>query len=231
MVEDLKQSLSKASWTGLTGGGAKRGDVQRREYLLDLDHPRNALLAEKIQNALTPYIRYVQKQYPSLQAVKVGAIRTLPRTMSQFEGLNGRLHSDYDNALALEYSPELRPMSLLVALDGFKFLYLPSQDLPRSQILEQFVASRQMVCFTHECLHAGGENDTDEIVYRLFAYACAKKEDIPNNRVFPRSWVSGQPGEDPRLVSLETPQPAEEEESCRQTTITKSGRRSTVPRV
>jgi hypothetical protein len=228
-IKDLKKSLAATNWTGLTGGGAKRGEDHRREYLPDLYLDRNkAALRVKIEHALAPYIAYVQRQYPGLTAVKVGAIRTKPHTVSQFEGLGNRLHSDYADESSLEYAPELRPVSILVGLDGFEFMYLPTRDLHRSQIKTIKVESREMVYFTHECLHAGGENSTDDTVYRLFAYVCSSPNDWPVNRVFCKGWTAEA---DPCLViEEERKASAEEGEPSRDVTTTLRGRISRKPK-
>ncbi len=48
-----------------------------------------------------------------------------------------------------------------------------------------------MVWFTNECLHSGGPNDMDDMVYRpLFAYMASCPSNIPWNGVSKYSWTN-----------------------------------------
>jgi hypothetical protein len=69
-------------------------------------------------------IDYVQVLYPSLVCVKLGALKTLPHCPSQYQGHNNKFHSDYLSNYP-EITPAQRPVSVILALDQFDFMYLP----------------------------------------------------------------------------------------------------------
>ena len=52
----------------------------------------------------------------------MGALQTKPRMPSQYEKMQNQLHSDYSET-ALQREPGERPMSMIMALDDFNFLY------------------------------------------------------------------------------------------------------------
>lgn len=63
-----------------------------------------------------------------------------------------------------------RPVSVIVALNPFEFIYLPDPRVVRSDLKTTTVGAGNMIAFTSECFHAGGENNTRDWVLRLFAY-------------------------------------------------------------
>jgi hypothetical protein len=70
-----------------------------------------------------------------------------------------------------------------VALDAFRFIYLPTKLAARRELVKMTIFPGQMVMFTDDCLHSGGANKTNLTVYRLFAYLVSRPSDIPLNGV------------------------------------------------
>jgi len=173
---ELKKKLEQADiWRKVTGGG--RG---KREYAQALYGNPDALSA--VEKAMKPYIQLVQEKYKALTEVKLGALRTFPNEGSQYSRHQHKLHSDYTTDCK-NLPPHLRPISVIVSIDAFQIMYLPTKFDKRGDIVCTTIFPGQMIMFTDDCLHSGGPNKTDKIVYRLFAYLASRRADIPLNGV------------------------------------------------
>lgn len=135
------------------------------------------------------YIKLVQKDYPKLQHYKLSVLKSLDGAYTQYQGCNYRLHSDYHHHVNVR-PPDQRPISVMVALDEFEFLYLKDRRDRRGDIITQKVHPKQMIAFTNYCLHAGGANDSGKVCYRLFAYMVSNRDDIPMGNVYYYKWRS-----------------------------------------
>ncbi len=71
---------------------------------------------------MEPFLNYIRKQHPSLQYWKVGVLRTTPRSPIHHVNMDWQLHSDYSEEVLLRPERE-QPMSLIMALDDFEFVY------------------------------------------------------------------------------------------------------------
>jgi hypothetical protein len=140
-----------------------------------------------IETALEGYINIVQKKYPELKYCKVGAIKSLPGAKSQYEGHCRKFHSDYPQSVE-ELEPNLRPVSIIVGLNPFNFMWLPHRKSRESEIREMTVNPGEMIMFTNNCLHAGGANDTNEEQTRLFAYLVSDASHFPLGTVTTWDW-------------------------------------------
>jgi hypothetical protein len=157
-----------------------------RQYARNLNECKEIdILVEK---CMSRYIQYVQEEHPALKHYKLSVLKSVPNAKSQYELTNNRLHSDYPHGVN-QRPPHERPMSMLVALDGFLFMYLRDRSNPRSMIIEQFVYPGQAVAFTNYLPHAGGRNNSMRTTYRLFAYMVSDKADIPFNMVNHFDWT------------------------------------------
>ena len=76
-----------------------------------------------VEKCMLGYIKFFQKDYPSLKHYKLSVLKSYNAAHSQYEGCNYRLHSDYHHHVNVR-PPNQRPISVLVALDEFEFLYL-----------------------------------------------------------------------------------------------------------
>ena len=106
---------------------------------------------------------------------------------SQYEGCNRRLHSDYFDCVN-KRPPLERPMSLLVALDEFEFMYLWNRQDSRKKIDTIIVRPGIGLAFTNYCLHAGGKNKSGKVCFRLFAYLVSDPVDYPNGEINYGDW-------------------------------------------
>jgi hypothetical protein len=96
-----------------------------RRWLKGIGNPQTpeaAAFQRRVQSIIKPFLNNIRKQNPSLQYWKVGALRTAPRSPSQYEKMDWQLHSDYSEEVLLQPECE-RPMSLIMALDDFEFVY------------------------------------------------------------------------------------------------------------
>jgi hypothetical protein len=158
-------------WEGLTGGGAgKRKYAKHLSELPDLKTP--------VATAMTWYVRYVQATYLALKHIKYRALKTASREGSQYRIHLDKLHSDYQLECR-NRPPQQYPISIIVALNAFQLIYLPTKFSSRKELVTTTVAPGQMVWFTDECLHSGGPNDMDDTVYHLFAYMASHPSNIP----------------------------------------------------
>ncbi len=137
---------------------------------------------------MEPFLNYIRIQNPSLQYWKVGVLHTAPRSPSQYGKMDWQLHSDYSEEVLLR--PECKqPMSLIIALDNFEFVYEldNEEDEDEAEIKTMTVHGMQAIAVTNELFHAGGENKMDKTLYHLFVYIVSHHADFPNGTVFTRN--------------------------------------------
>jgi hypothetical protein len=194
-IAELKrvfETNKKTLFARLVGGFG--GGTNVRLFTPNLiSYPQVYALVEK---CMKPYIQFVQKQYPALQHIKLAALKSMPGAPSQYSTCNYRLHSDYA-ASVNSRPPHERPVSLMVALDPFEFIYLKNRTDRRRDLITQTIHKGQAISFTNYCLHAGGENKTSQVCYRIFAYMASDSSDIPSGNVFHYHWKGdGDPEDD-----------------------------------
>ena len=125
--------------------------------------------------------------YPALIRIKYIAMKSKPNEKSQYSRHGNKLHSDY--LVDFTNRPaQQRPISVIVSLDAFNFIYLPTKMSSRKELIYTVVSPGQMVFFTNDCLHSGGANNTHNTVFRLFAYMASQSSDIPINGVCKYMW-------------------------------------------
>ena len=132
----------------------------------------------------------MQGRYPALKYFKVGALKSLPGAMSQYVGHGQRLHLDYPQSVE-ELEPRFRPVSIIVGLNSFNFIWLNDRTSRESKIRKMTVYPGEMIMFTNHCLHAGGENITNEEQTRLFAYLVSDESHFPSGEVTTWDWQRG----------------------------------------
>jgi hypothetical protein len=162
-----------------------------------MDFNRNEKSLEKeIKAFMSPVIAAILKEHHPhfLQKgwyTKIGAIKSLPGAESQYECHDDKLHSDYPDEMLKKPIHE-KPMSILFALDSFKFMYLPDGCSSEDSLKTSIVQCGEAAVFTNKCLHSGGENDGDSDAFRLFAYVTHEQSDIPGGRVRLFQWDSSE---------------------------------------
>jgi hypothetical protein len=186
-MEEMKRlfEFNEKALFGLLVGGKGKYGKSLRQFTPDLTRHTDVYCI--VKKCIDPYIKYVQKLYPCLTEIKLAVLRSKPGAKSQYEGCLNRLHSDFCKNVNKQ-SPQMRPLSLMVAVDEFAFMYLPDRCACETEIITQTIIPRQAVMFTNHCLHAGGANNTGKTCYRLFAYMASVKADIPEGRVFQHDW-------------------------------------------
>jgi hypothetical protein len=97
------------------------------------------------------------------------------------------LHSDYSSNYP-KFAPAQRPVSVILALDPFDFMYLPHISQRRKDLVHLTVPAGHAFIFTEACLHSGGVNDSTKHLFRLFAYMVSCVDHFPSNQVFKYSW-------------------------------------------
>ncbi len=75
-----------------------------------------------------------------------------------------------------------------MALDEFNFIYLPVLTMKRKELVKIFVPAGHSIVFTNACLHSGGENNSDQTKFYIFAYMASNWNQIPNNAVAKFEW-------------------------------------------
>ena len=183
IIATIKNKIIKGNgWTTLVGN-----TNNDRSYYPNLQ--KEDELYTYIKNAIDWYLSEVKNEYPALKIIKLGLIKSEPYAKSQYDGFSQKLHSDYPNDVnALDLA--FRPVSFIIALDEFDFIYLPSQDATRGDIVTETIRPGQMILFSNNCLHAGGSNRHNKVSTRIFGYVCNKQSDIPVNQVWPHTWSS-----------------------------------------
>jgi hypothetical protein len=141
----------KVTWDPLTGG------CKKHYYYYVSDLASQPEVCEVVDRVMKPLIDYVQVIYPSLVCVQLGALKTLPHCPSQYQRHNNRFHSNYSSNYP-EISPAQRPVSVILALDPFVFMYLPHISQKRRDIVHLTVPAGHAVIFTEACLYSGGAN-------------------------------------------------------------------------
>jgi hypothetical protein len=165
-----------SKWTPLTGGS------KQRWYIPDLiksGADLEALLAQETEWAR----KFIQERYPALELYKLGALKSDPGAPSQFAGHSRRLHSDYDHFVNSR-APKERPVSFMIALDRFELLHSRGYTTSRKELTTRVVEPGDLVIFTNNFWHSGGENSLDHIVYRVFGYMVSDPADFPGTHVF-----------------------------------------------
>ena len=185
-LRNMIESLGNDLFVGLVGG--KVGSrTSKRSYTKNLaDFPD---LYNLVEQCMSRYISWVQIQQPSLKYYKLAILRSDVGAGSQYDGCGKKLHSDFYDTVN-KRPPQERPVSLLVALDEFEFMYLLSRKHSRGMIKTITVPPGQALAFTNYCLHAGGKNNSGKVCFRLFAYLVSDPVDFPNGEINRRYWKS-----------------------------------------
>jgi hypothetical protein len=178
---ELKQNIL---FKDLVGGKVK-GRRSLRQYTPELVKHKD--VHRLVERCIDPYIKWLQKLYPELSSGKLTVLRSLPGAKSQYDGCNMRLHSDFGK-MVNAHPPQQRPLSLMVAIDPFEFMYLPDRSACKKDLITQTVHPRQAIAFTNYCLHAGGANNTGKYCYRLFAYMVSNTGDLPGGMIYYYPW-------------------------------------------
>ena len=76
--------------------------------------------------------------------------------------MDSQLHSDYSEEVLSRPECE-QPMSMIMALDDFKFMY--KLDDNNKKINTMTVQGMQAIAFTNELFHASGENKMGKHVF------------------------------------------------------------------
>ena len=189
-MRKVLETCPKHFWENLTHQGTSR------QWLKEIVAPRNEQgesVKLQIEEMMKPYLDMVKYQNPHLRFCRVGALRTQPKSDSQYKKSGNQLHADYPETVKMRY-PDERPVSIIMALDEpFKFLYEDKDnnddddDVDEDDICELMVNRGHAIAFTDELFHAGGENSTKRENYRLFAYVVSDEKDYPNNMVFTKN--------------------------------------------
>ncbi len=75
----------------------------------------------QIEEMMKPYLDIIKFQNLHLRYCRVGALRTQPKTQSQYKKSGDQLHADYPETVKIR-DPGECPMSIIMALDEpFKF--------------------------------------------------------------------------------------------------------------
>jgi hypothetical protein len=162
-------------WSKVIGRG-----IRQREYAKTLAD--NSFVILVLTKAMKLYVQHLQERYPSLIHIKYGALRTFPHEKSQYSRHGHELHSNY-TVDCKDLPPSQWLISIIVALDNFQFFYLPTKFVTRGDIVRTTIYPGQMIMITNNCLHSGGPNKMDKMVYHLFAYLVSQPSDIPQNGV------------------------------------------------
>ena len=189
-MRKVLETCPKNFWENLTHQGASR------QWLKEIAAPRTEQgesVRRQIEEMMKPYLDMVKFQNPHLRFCRVGALRTQPKTQSQYKKSGNQLHADYPETVKMR-DPGERPMSIIMALDEpFKFLYEDKDndddddDVDEDDICELMVNKGHAIAFTDELFHAGGDNGTNRAIYRLFAYVVSDEKDYLNNMVFTKN--------------------------------------------
>ena len=173
-------SAKTTIWTGLTGGFGSQ-----RQFVLDLkSHPQ---VHQVLESAMRPLINYVISKYPSVVCIEYGALKSNPHCPSQLQGHDYCLHSDYKSFFN-DTPPHQKPVSVIISLDEFNFIYLPVLTMKRKELVEITVPAGHSIVFTNACLHSGGANNSDQTKFGIFAYMVSDRYQIPNNAVAKYEW-------------------------------------------
>ncbi len=106
------ETCPKIFWENLTHQGTSR------QWLKELVAPRNEQgesVKHQIEEMMKPYMDMVKYQNPHLRFCRVGALRTQPKTESQYKKSGNQLNADYPETVKMRDLGE-RPMSIIMAL-------------------------------------------------------------------------------------------------------------------
>jgi hypothetical protein len=173
LIQNLKKLLLEieSNWKPLGKCG------NSRIYLPEL-WPKMSMknVREQVTALIDPFVKnHISGRYKSLTYYQVGALRSKGEE-TQLECV-GSLHCDYHDNVNNRVS-EKRPMSIILALDPFYFLYEKTCGVGMSRVIEQHVPSSHAVLFTSGLNHAGSV--TNKYNYRLFAYIVSDEVDNPS---------------------------------------------------
>jgi len=164
---------------------------------MDVDLPiLNAFIKEKTRK----YVRLVLEKHPNLTHIRYSVLKSGPGIRSQYEGCGRELHSDYSREVEYEI-PDDRPVSMIIALDEFEFVYLQDRNHHREQLRIQKIYPLQMIVFTNYCLHAGGANPSNKECIRIFAYMVSNPAHLPINSISYYKW-DGKDAEHDQLMEV-----------------------------
>ena len=228
-IDNLKNLLERdpTPWVGLVGGTVRNSSYRLYTPSLE-DFPE---LYGLVKKCMSRYIKLIQQMYPKLKYYKLSVLKSLNGAVSQYEGCQKRLHSDYHHNVNFR-PPDERPISILVALDEFEFHYLEDRKGCRRDIITTKFLPKQMVAFTNYCLHAGGANNSGKVGYRLFAYVVSNEDDFPGGRVHHYGWKAVSADELDDVIEAEYQSSKEDDnENSVPTSISSRGRfiRKTKP--
>jgi hypothetical protein len=175
--DSLRSQLERLGnkWRPITGGDSQRWFLP--------DAATDPEIWELLEGPTRWVREYISKQYPSLKHFRLGAIKSGPNAPSQYAGHNYRLHSDFDDKVCSRF-PKDRPLSFMIALDRFELISLPHNSLTRDDVVITVVDPGEVIIFTNTCLHSGGKNKTQNMVYRIFGYVASDEADFPPNKVY-----------------------------------------------
>ena len=126
-------------------------------------------------------------EIPYTKVFQGGSYKKFTGAESQYVGHSKKLQSDYPQSVE-ELEPRFRPVSIIVGLNSFNFMWLNDRTLRELDIRNMTVYPREMIMFTNHCLHAGGENSTNEEQIRLFAYLVSDESHFPSGKVTTWDW-------------------------------------------
>ena len=164
---------AKASLSPLTGGHHKRFYIPGF-YELRISRPLQAL-KNYLLELYDSVIKEIRKTYPWLKHFRIGLILSMAGA-----GAQSIAHYDYDDKMRT-YSPELRAVSCLMAIDGFSFSYWG--DNGKWQKI--WCPEGTWLSFTSGCLHFGSANPFPRNALRAFLYCVSDPADFPDNHVYP----------------------------------------------
>ena len=174
-VKEQLVNLGHNNWHNLRGCG------NLRQYLAGLSSDvKHKLLKNDVEELIAPFVvHYITKTHPKVNRFSVGALRS-KGSMSQAT-LSGVYHRDYKQVEVNKRVQDERPFSIILALDEFRLNY---KDENMSNEVETVkIAIGHAAIFSSALSHCGGENGTDDYVYRLFAYVVSDDTDYPNREV------------------------------------------------
>ncbi len=178
LIQNVKKSLSEmeSNWKPL----GKCGNSHM--YLAELWSKKSMKnVPEQVTALIDPFVKnHISGRYKSLTYYRLGVIRSKGEE-TQLECV-GSLHRDYHNN-ENNHVPEERPMSIILALDPFHFLYEKNCGVGMTRIIEQHVPSGHAVLFTSGLDHTGGKSVTNAYNYRLFASIVSDEVDYPSEVV------------------------------------------------
>ena len=114
-------------------------------------------------------------------------LKTVKPSLTFFTIQYNKFHSDYSFNYS-EIAPAQRPVSVILALNQFDFMYLPHISQKRRDIVHLTVPAGHAIIFTDACLHSGDANNSKKHLYQLFPYMVSSADQIPANKVYKYVW-------------------------------------------